>query len=206
MEKLADGGMILRSPQPLDPHEPHTGQMLRRWAAERPDTTFLGERTDGEWRRISYAEALRSAESVAQSLLERGMRQDRPLVIVSGNSIDHALAMLGAMLAGVPVAPVSPAYSLMSQDHGKLREIFELVEPALIFAAPLAPFVPALGALDLRGCEIVGTCPMSSPSRLSPSSARRFRDPHWLARRPRSDRTPWRRSSSPPGPRVCPKA
>jgi feruloyl-CoA synthase len=165
VEKLADGGMILRSPQPLDPHESHTGQMLRRWAAERPEATFLGERTDGEWRRISYAETLRSAESVGQSLLERGMRQDRPLVILSGNSIDHALAMLGAMLAGVPVAPVSPAYSLMSQDHGKLRKIFELVEPAMIFAAPLAPFVPALGALDLRECEVVGTGPL--PDELS---------------------------------------
>ncbi len=149
--------MILRSPHPLDPYEHHLGEMLRRWAAERPESTFLAERVDGSWRQLSYAEALRATESVAQSLIDRGLNQQRPLLILSGNSIDHALMMLGGMLAGVPVAPISPAYSLLSQDYGKLRQIVELVRPALVFAEPLAPFLPALVALDLvgTGVEIV---------------------------------------------------
>ncbi len=118
--------------------------MLRRHAAERPESIFLAERVDESWRQLSYADALGTAQSIGQSLIDRGLSQERPLLILSGNSIDHALMLLGALLVGIPVAPVSPAYSLLSQDHGKLRQILELVRPGLVFAAPLAPFVPVL--------------------------------------------------------------
>ena len=155
VEKLPDGSTVVRSPQPLAPHERHLGEMLRRWAGERPDRTFLAERSGESWREVSYAEALGSAEAIAQSLLDRGLNQERPLMILSGNSVDHALLMLGGFLAGVPVAPVSPAYSLMSRDYGKVLQIFDLVAPALVFAAPAAPFAGALEALDLSGVEVV---------------------------------------------------
>ena len=144
--------------------------MLRHHAAKRPESIFLGERVDESWRHLSYDDALRTAESIAQSLIDRGLSQERPLVILSGNSIDHALMGLGAMLVGVPVAPVSPAYSLMSQDYGKLRQILALVRPGIVFAAPMAPFVPVLKALDLDGVELVGSGPLPRDLSITPFS------------------------------------
>src|SRR6266567_482821 len=78
----------------------------------------------------------------------------RPVMILSGNSIDHALLTLAGHTAGIPVAPVSVAYSLQSQDHAKLKHIAELLEPGLIYVADTAPFAKALAALDLRNVEV----------------------------------------------------
>ena len=110
VDQHADGVLILRSPQSLQPHERHIGEMLRRWAAECPDTVVFAEpAAEDGWRRVTYAEALRSAESIGQSLLEGGLNSERPLMVLSGNSLRQALLMLGAYLAGVPIAPVSPS-------------------------------------------------------------------------------------------------
>ncbi len=147
--------MILRSPQPLAPYERHLGEMLRRWAAEAPGRTFLAERREDDWRRLSYGEALRLARAVAQSLLDRGVSADRPVMILSGNSIDHAVVTLGGLLAGVPVAPVSPAYSLMSRDYGKLGQVFDTLRPAVVFVERPELFLGALRSLDLSGVEVV---------------------------------------------------
>src|SRR3954452_23893984 len=111
-----DGGLVLRSEMPLEPYEASLGVLLRRWAQERPDQVFLAERDgDGEWINLTWGDADRQATSVAQALLDRGLGPERPLMILSGNALDHALLTLGGFLAGVPVIPVSPAYSLMSQ-------------------------------------------------------------------------------------------
>jgi feruloyl-CoA synthase len=121
------GGFILRSPVPLPEPVRCLGDMLVRWAREAPDRTFLAERSavntghDG-WRRVSYEQALASVRGLAQAILDAGLGPTRPLAIASGNSIDHALLALAAMHVGVPVAAVSPAYSLMSNDHAKLRD------------------------------------------------------------------------------------
>ena len=164
VEELAGGGMILRSPQPLLPYERHLGEMLERWARERPERTFLAERRTGDdaegepaegWREVSYARAHAVASAIGQSLIDRGLGPDRPLMILSGNSVDHALVTLGALVAGVPVAPVSPAYSLMSSDYGKLRHVFEVVRPAMLFVEQPATFLGALRSLDGSGAEIV---------------------------------------------------
>ncbi len=144
--------------------------MLRHHAAERPESIFLAERVDESWRHLSYSDALGTAESIAQSLIDRELSQERPLLILSDNSIDHALMLLGALLVGIPVAPVSPAYSLLSQDHGKLRQILELVRPGIVFAAPMAPFVPVLKALDLDGVELVGSGPLPRDLSITPFS------------------------------------
>ncbi len=154
-EDLPGGGFILRSPHPLRSHERHLGEMLRRWAQRRPDQVFLAERSGDAWRRVTYAEALHAAESIGESLLERGLSAERPVMILSGNSVDHALLALGSLVAGVPVAPVSPAYSLMSQDYAKAQHIFELVRPSLIFAEKGAPFSGVLRSLDLSGIDVV---------------------------------------------------
>ncbi len=151
-----DGCIVLSSGQPLGAYENQVGEMLRRWSEQTPDHTFLAERRDdGGWRRVGYGAARGAADAISQALLDRGLDQRRPVMILSGNGVDHGLLMLGAMQVGIPVAPVSPAYSLFSQDFGKLRHVFELVGPALIYADDGEIFGPALEALDLAGTEIV---------------------------------------------------
>src|SRR3954467_9274781 len=150
-----NGSLILRSEMPLEPYEASLGLLLRRWAREVPDRVFLAERAGDEWVELTWGEAGRRASAVAQALLDRGLGAKRPVVILSGNSIDHALLTLGGFLAGVPVVPVSPAYSLMSQDYGKVKHIAQLVKPGLIYAADAGPFAGVLSAVDFGGAELV---------------------------------------------------
>ncbi len=159
-----DGGVILRSEMPLEPYEASLGVLLRRWAEEAPDRTFLAERgPDGEWVSLTWAQVDARASAIAQALLDLGLGADRMAMILSGNSIDHALLTLGGFLAGVPVVPVSPAYSLLSVDYGKVRHIVDLVKPGLVFAQGDA-FDGVLGAVDFGGAEIVGEPPASEPT------------------------------------------
>jgi feruloyl-CoA synthase len=156
VDSTPEGGYLLSSPMPLEPYEKNVGVMLRRWARETPDNVFLGERRpDGEWRLLTYGEAGRLADAVAQALIDRGMGPQRPIMILSGNSINHALLMLGGFIAGVPVAPVSVAYSLLSQDLAKVKFIFDEVRPAMIYAENGNMFGRALQSLDLTGVEVV---------------------------------------------------
>jgi len=156
VEATQDGGFILRSPMPLKPYEKNLGVMLRRWAHEAPDRTFLAERRDdGTWRTLKYGNAGNLVDSIAQALLDRGLGPDRPVMILSGNSINHALLLLGGFIAGVPVAPISVAYSLVSDDFAKLKAIYAEVRPALIYAENGITFSRALNALDLAGVEVV---------------------------------------------------
>jgi feruloyl-CoA synthase len=113
----------------------------------------------GDWKYITYGEANARANAVAQALLARGLGPDNPLMILSGNSIPHAVMMLGAMKARVPVAPVSVAYSLMSGDHSKLKHVFETAKPRLIFAEQGPLYARALAALPLDGVEVVTVVP-----------------------------------------------
>jgi feruloyl-CoA synthase len=147
VDRRPDGTMRLRSPQPLRPYARCVGEWLVQWARQAPERTFLAERRGDAWRRVTYAQALEAAQRIGQALLERGLGPDRPLMILSDNSVDHGLLALGAMHAGVPVAPVSPAYSLMSKDHAKLKAIFELVKPGLVWVDDPAKFGAALAAL-----------------------------------------------------------
>lgn len=125
-ENRADGTILLRSAEPLAPHEGHLAQMLRRWSAATPDNPLV---TDPGGGRVTYAEARRTADALAQSFLDRGLGPDRPLMVLSGNSIAHLLVTLGAYTAGVPVVPASVAYSALSADHHQLRAMAQLVGP-----------------------------------------------------------------------------
>lgn len=155
-EPLEDGGLLLRCPVELAPYELSLGEMLRRWGRERPDGRFLAERDgSGGWRELTWAEANQRADAVAQALIDRGLGPERPVMILSGNAIDHALLMLGAFLAGVPVVPVSVAYSLLSEDHAQLRHIAGLVQPGLVYATNGGQFAPAIRHVDLGDAEIV---------------------------------------------------
>src|SRR5713101_7170831 len=154
IERRAEGAMILRSPLALGGHARAVGEWLERWAREKPERTFLAERRDGAWRKLGYREALGLVRRVGQGLLDWGLDRSRPVVILSDNSVDHALLALGAMHVGVPVAPISPAYSLMSKDFGKLKYIFELVQPGLVHASDPEKFKLALAAVGAKSTPV----------------------------------------------------
>ncbi|HEY8232657.1 MAG TPA: AMP-binding protein, partial [Vicinamibacteria bacterium] len=139
------GAWYLSSRQPLGPYPDTLSERLEHWAGRAPERVFLAERTaSGAWRTLTYAAALASVRRLGQALVDRRLSQDRPLLILSGNGIDHALLGLAAMYTGVLYAPVAPAYSLRTRDYAALREIVALVEPRLVFAAEGAEYEPAL--------------------------------------------------------------
>ena len=154
-DAVPGGSYRLRSRAPLAPHARSLGRMFRAAVEAQPDRAFLAERAGDGWRRLTYAACRPIVDAIAAAFIERGLSAQRPAMILSGNSIDHALLMLAAYTAGVPIAPISVAYSLQSHDHAKLKHIAALLEPGLIYVADTAPFEGALGALDLTGVEIV---------------------------------------------------
>lgn len=168
MEHLPDGVIRLRNPNAPDPYPQHLIECLRHWAAEAPDRDFLCERdADGAWRRMTYAETARVTASIAQALLDRGHGPERPIAILSDNAIDFGLLMLGAMHVAIPVMPVSPAYSLMSKDHAKLKGVIAHHDPSLIYVQDAAPFEKALAALDMTNRSLVTSVPTSGADSLA---------------------------------------
>lgn len=148
LEERADGTLLIRPRAQLEPYPRSMTDLLRHWAQVAPDRVFLADRgPQGEWRRVTYAQALARARSLAQFLIDSGLSAERPLMILSGNSIEHGLLALGAMMAGIPFAPLSPAYSLVSTDHQKLRYLVKLLTPGMVFVAEGAPFDKALRAI-----------------------------------------------------------
>ena len=144
----SEGILRMRSLEALLPFPGRILERLEHWAKTRPDLTFVAARiAGGEWRRISYAEMFRNVRAIAQSLLPYGLSTERPLLIVSGNDLEHIQLAFGAMYAGVPYCPVSPAYSLLSQDLAKLRHIVDLLQPGLVFAADAASFQRAIDSV-----------------------------------------------------------
>jgi len=154
----AGGRLILRSAAPIGPYPAQVTDRLVKWAAEAPDRTLFAKRdASGAWRRITYREALGFARRIGQALLDRGLSAERPLLILSENDLEHAMLALAALHVGVPFAPVSPAYSLISEDHGKLRRIVELMTPGLVFAADGKRYERALHAVLPDRTELVVT-------------------------------------------------
>ena len=143
LETRADGTQILRSTEALRWFPDRLTDALEQWAAEAPDRTLVAKRDarapwNGDWRRVSYAEFLRNVQAVGQALIARGLSQERPLAILSDNDIEYLTLAFGAMWVGVPYVPVSSAYSLISQDYGKLRHVFDTVTPGMVFASSAA--------------------------------------------------------------------
>jgi len=144
------GGFILRSRADAPPYARCLGDALAHWAHHAPDRTLYAERDGDGWRHVTYRDAFAAARALGAALLGLGLSPERPLMILSGNSIDHALLTLGAMHVGVPVAPISPAYSLMSHDHAKLRALASIVQPGAVYVADRTQFARALAALELE--------------------------------------------------------
>ncbi|MGB8402334.1 AMP-binding protein [Bradyrhizobium sp.] len=157
VERRPDGVIILKSRIPLQPYEKHIPASLAKWAKQAPERTWLAQRAgaDRQWRKLSYGEAKRMVDALTQGLLNLGLEPGRPVAILSGNSIEHALMTQASMQARFPAAPVSPAYSLMSQDHLKLKYLFDLIKPAVVMVQDGPTFEKALKALDLDGVTVV---------------------------------------------------
>ncbi len=172
VEQRRDGSMLLRSPQQLGTYARCAGEWLADWAQKAPDRAFLAERSADGWRKVTYREALDAVRRIGTALLERGLGAERPLAILSDNSVDHALLALGAMHVGIPVAPISPAYSLLSKDYAKLKAIFELLRPGLVYAADAAKFAPALAAVGAHPTPIAELLEASPSARADEAFAR----------------------------------
>src|SRR3984893_16406904 len=157
VERRGDGIIVLKWRIPLKPYEKHIPASLSKWAEERADRTWLAQRagSDRQWRKLSYAEAKTTVDALPQGLLNLKLEPGRPVAILSGNSIEHALMTMAAMQARFPAALVSPAYSLMSQDHVKLKDLFDLIKPDLVMVQDGPTFKRALNALDLDGVTVV---------------------------------------------------
>jgi feruloyl-CoA synthase len=156
VERRADGALLLTHPDPLAPYPDKLTLRLEHWARAAPDRVFLAQRRpDGAWRTLTYAQTLAQVRSIAQALLARDLSSEKPIAILSGNDIEHALLGLAAMFVGIPYAPISVPYSLMSADFGKLKTIVANLTPGLVFASDGRAFSRALAAAVPPDCEIV---------------------------------------------------
>ena len=158
VERRPDGTIYLRPVAQLGDYPVRLTDRLHHWAADAPDRVFMAERkADGGWRELTYAQLLKSSRAIASALLTRGLSAEKPIVILSGNSIDHALMVFGALYAGIPFCPVSPAYSLVSKDFGKLSFLMKLLTPGLVFVEDATLFADALRANVPESTEIAAT-------------------------------------------------
>lgn len=142
-----DGSLVLCSPEALGAYDRCIGDWLERWAAETPDTLAFAERdAGGEWRRVRWGELRRHVGAIAQRLLDLQLPRDRPVLVLSDNSIDHAMLMLAALHVGLPFCPVSSAYSRLTSDPTKIRGIVQTLQPSLVYAADAATYGAAISA------------------------------------------------------------
>jgi feruloyl-CoA synthase len=164
----APGVHYLSASQPLQNYPERMTDRLQHWAQHAPERIFMARRekladgSTGDWVTVTYAQAWASACNIAQSLINRGLSAERPVVILSENDLEHALLALGCLMAGVPFVPTSPAYSLVSQDYDKLRHVLKTVTPGLVFAADAARYGRAISAAVDADVEVVltqGTLP-----------------------------------------------
>lgn len=180
VERRPDGSVLIRSN-----HAPGNGpvsiaHLLAERAAEHPDRPYILQRepNHGPWRGVTYGEAKRAADGVAQWLLDKGLTNQESVMVLSANSVDHALVMLGCYTAGVPIAPISPAYSLISTDHAKLKHCFATVRPKVVFAQSGAMFERAFETLRGQNPDLlfvtvdgVGGTPLSELIATAPTPA-----------------------------------
>lgn len=153
----SDGSVVLRSPEPLAPYARCTGEWIEQWARDTPDALALAERdASGGWRRLSWREVRSAVGRIAQSLIALDLPRNKPVVILSDNSIDHALLMFAAMHIGRPVCSVSSAYCRLTKDYTKIQGIVQTLDPALIFASDAAVYGPAITACASPAIAVLG--------------------------------------------------
>jgi feruloyl-CoA synthase len=156
VERRQNGVIYMRSPEPLGKYPARVTDRLEFWASEAPNRVFLAQRgRSGEWQTTTYAEALTRVRRLASGLLKHGLSANRPLMILSGNSVEHGLLALAAMCVGIPYAPIAPAYSLAVRQFTALSYVWENFAPAMVFVQEGLPFTPALKAVMRDGTEVV---------------------------------------------------
>ena len=158
-----DGSILLRSAYKLGPVVGRTGDWLHRWARSTPEHVFLAERHGAGWREENYGEVLEQVRAIASSLLARGFGADTPILVMSGNGIDHGLLALAAQYVGVPLVPVAEQYSLIHGAHGRLRHAIELVRPRMAYVVDAGQYREALALDTLEGIEVVSSRPGTAP-------------------------------------------
>ena len=165
VERRANGEILLRSPRTLKPYPERIGSLLDHWAEATPNHIFLAERASdgGLSRKLSSAGALQKARAIGQALLNQGLTPEHPIVIVSENSIGHALLTLAAMYVGIPAVPISPAYAKASGDYAKFRLVIELMRPKLVYMDDASKCAGALRAVDLGKASLVVSAPDVPP-------------------------------------------
>jgi feruloyl-CoA synthase len=157
-DRRADGSILVKSTTPLQPGARCIGDWLELWARQAPERLFLADRAgaDAPWSTVTYGDALKQVRAAAAWILAQGLSVERPLVILSDNSVEHALFALAAQHVGVPSAAISPAYSLMSKDFDKLKSMVKLLGPGAIYVSATKPFAAALAAIQpLHSAAIV---------------------------------------------------
>ena len=171
VDERADGCVVLRARQDLGPYPRVLTERLEHWARVAPERTLLGWRVEGpgsERRTISYREAHEKVLALGQALLDRGLSADKPVAILSGNDVHHLLLALAAQHVGVPFAPISPAYSLVSSDYGALKHVMSLLSPGLVFVSDRAKFQRALDAAVARDVEVIDAADVDALSARGP--------------------------------------
>lgn len=156
-ENRPDGSILLRSNHQLSPSVERTGDWLHQWAEGAPGRVFLAERSGAGWREETYETTLAKVRAVGAALLARGMNQKTPIIVMSGNSVDHGILALAAQYVGVPLVPVAEQYSLVHGAHGRLRDVIHLIKPKLAYVIDQDQFQEALNLEELCDVEIVAS-------------------------------------------------
>jgi feruloyl-CoA synthase len=156
IDRKPDGVILAKSPHPLPKELTRMTDALIHWAAVAPERAFMAQRDgQGPWNTINYQHTLNASRAIGSALLTRKLSKDRPIAFLSGNDLGQALVTLGAQFAGIPVAPISPAYSLVSQDFGKLRYVLGMLNPGMIYVSSGTQFAKAIAAVVPADVEIV---------------------------------------------------
>ena len=155
IDRKPDGTIYLSSPHPLPAHPNSMTERLAHWAKTTPDTVYMADRVPGAWRKTTYADTMARVRRIGEALLKRNLSVDRPLAVLSGNDLEHQWIGLAAMHIGVPYAPISPAYSLVSSDFANLKHIFGKLTPGLVFVNDGAQFARAIENIVPPDTEIV---------------------------------------------------
>lgn len=149
VEHRPDGAMVLESPMPLEPYARCVGEFLELWGRETPDASFLLERgADGQWQGVTYGQALTKVRKIAGWLLTHHKRREQPVCILTDNSVEHGLIMLACMHVGIPYTGLSPAYSLVSKDHAKLKNLVQRLDPEFIYVGGAERYLPAIKSIE----------------------------------------------------------
>jgi feruloyl-CoA synthase len=156
-EDRGDGSIILRSAYDIGPVAPNTGAWLDHWAAASPDAVFMAERQGAGWREMTYAQTLNAVQSIASHLLDRDLGAERPIMVLSGNGVDHGLLTLAAQYVGIPTVPLAEQYALIPQAHERLSYAAGVTTPGLIYAVDADRYGPALALKDFDGVAVIAS-------------------------------------------------